>query len=39
VLQVITALAILGAALSTLTGAAQAMVVFDALGAGNWFRT
>jgi putative oxidoreductase len=38
VLRVITALAILGAGLSTLTGAAQAMVVFDALGAGNWFR-
>jgi putative oxidoreductase len=38
VVQVVTALAILGAGVSTVTGAAQAMAVFDALGAGDWFR-
>lgn len=38
VLQVFTAVTILGAGWSTLTGAAQAMAVFDALGAGDWFR-
>ncbi|MGH3768428.1 MAG: DoxX family protein [Pseudonocardiaceae bacterium] len=38
VLQVITAVAILGAGLSTITGAAQAMAVFDALGTSDWFR-
>lgn len=38
VLQVVTAVAILGAGLSTITGATQAMAAFDALGAGDWFR-
>ncbi|HJT04355.1 MAG TPA: DoxX family protein [Pseudonocardiaceae bacterium] len=38
VVQVVTALAILGAGASTVTGAVQAMAVFDALGAGDWFR-
>lgn len=38
VVQVVTALAILGAGVSTVTGAAQAMAIFDALGAGDWFR-
>jgi uncharacterized membrane protein len=38
VLQAVTAAAILSAGVSTIAGAAQAMVVFDALGAGDWFR-
>lgn len=38
ILQAVTALAILGAGASTVIGAAQAMAVFDAIGAGDWFR-
>lgn len=38
VLQIVTALAILGAGASTVIGAAQAMAVFTALGTGDWFR-
>ncbi|HEY6424164.1 MAG TPA: DoxX family protein [Pseudonocardiaceae bacterium] len=37
-LQAVTAVAILGAGISTIIGAQQAMTVFDAIGAGDWFR-
>lgn len=38
VLQAVTAAVILGAGVITIAGAAQAIAVFDALGAGDWFR-
>lgn len=38
VLQGVTAIAILGAGVATVTGAAQPVQIFDAIGFGDWFR-
>lgn len=37
-LQTITALAVLGAGITTIAGGTQVAAVFDAIGAGDWFR-
>ncbi len=38
VLQVVTAVAVVGAGLATVSGAAQAVEMFHQIGAGDWFR-
>ncbi|MGH3095344.1 MAG: DoxX family protein [Streptosporangiales bacterium] len=37
-LQVVTAVAVVGAGLATVGGAAQPVEMFDRIGAGEWFR-
>ncbi len=37
-LQVVIAVAVVGAGLATLGGAAQPVEIFDQIGAGEWFR-
>jgi putative oxidoreductase len=37
-LQVVTAVAVLGAGVATVGGAAQPVEMFDQIGAGEWFR-
>lgn len=37
-LQAVTAVAVIGAGLATVAGAAQPVEMFDEIGAGEWFR-